>query len=140
MVAVSCLIELAARAFTNTRLVALILLAAFIHPVTSGPWCNEARPHEEVATTIDVPADDCCPSAAEKNTDDENTSDGEPCPCPYPCTTSCAGYLGRAVPQMSALLVHSPAPELAAAFRSPVVEPSAPDPRDILHVPRPVGC
>ena len=140
MVAVFSLLELATRAFKATRLVAFILLAAFIHPVTSGPWCNDALPREEVATTIDAPADDCCPNTAEKKAEDENTRDETPCPCPYPCTASCAGYLGRAVPQMSALLVHSPAPELASAFRSYVVVPSAPDPRDILHVPRPVGC
>jgi hypothetical protein len=115
------------------RAMAVLLIAVFSWPAFGGvPCCTDALAAAS-AGEVGRAKDDCCPGDAQSN----DTEDGAPCPCPFPCAPGCAGQLGRVLVQAHAMGIAAPGQARAEPFRSAVAMHSEPDPRDILHVPKP---
>jgi hypothetical protein len=114
------------------RAMLVVMLATFFVPLLGGACCSGADWLAEAAEEVPVEADDCCPDDAET----QSRPGSEPCRCPLPCSASCAGFLGRALPQVSTLPVLQAPLELTAPVALDVRQPSNPDPQDILHVPK----
>jgi hypothetical protein len=132
--AIRLLAQCLSYALVSARMVAFVVLATTVLPTTGGVCCALVSSASEAAATESP--DDCCP----RDADPEDTQDGTPCPCPFPCTPSCAGSLCRALPHVSALHLAPPPAQLALPLCVDANKPSNPDPRDILHVPIPLGA
>jgi hypothetical protein len=132
MVSAVRLVQQLVRSVALARLTALFLLAALVVPLTAGACCAGANWFADALTTTAASADGCC---AHDEAPAEDAEGQAPCPCPYPCTPSCAGYLGRAIPQLSTFSLAPPVAQ-QAAVPALAFEPSNPDPHDILHVPK----
>jgi hypothetical protein len=117
------------RAAFFARIMVVVLAAAFSLPALGGACCAGAT-WLSSGDAVAGQADDGC--------GDHESDPGEsaPCQCPVPCAAGCTGYLGRALPQLPVVELIPPAAVTLALLRSLAGEPSNPDPRDILHVPK----
>lgn len=120
------------------RFMMIVLVAVFVVPAFHGACC--AGVEIAAAAAIAPENDDCCAGASLKaggETDDGNEGD-VPCSCPFPCAAGCGGHLVRVLVPTNSVELAGPAPALATRVRPEFVEPTDPDPRAILHVPKPL--
>lgn len=115
------------------RLLVVVLMTVFAVPAFGGACCGGLE-SDEVAEVDGENADGCCQNHGDAN------NEQAPCSCPFPCSSGCAGYLGRVLVQANALALAAPAPLLAVLLGPELVEPSNPEPSDILHVPKRHGA
>jgi hypothetical protein len=117
------------RAAFFARTMVVVLAAAFSLPALGGACCAGAT---WLAT------DDGAAERADDACGDHESGEGEsaPCQCPVPCAAGCTGFLGRALPQLALVELIPPAAQTVTLLRSLAGDPSNPDPRDILHVPK----
>jgi hypothetical protein len=115
------------------RLMALVLTLVFASPAVAGVCCSGIA---EIAgqQAADV-VDDCCPGAGQTAEKDHADSE-EPCSCPFPCSTGCSGQPTRALLAGATVEVMPPGVEARVSALDRHQDPQAPDPNDILHVPK----
>lgn len=115
------------------RLMALVLTMVFASPAV-GAWCCSGV--AEIAGRLAADeADDCCPSKAASD-GHEHADSEEPCSCPFPCSTGCAGQPTRALLASTTVEVMPPGIEARVGTFERHRDPDSPDPNDILHVPK----
>lgn len=117
------------------RLMVVVLATVFTLPTFGGACCADLDAAEGTAASTESTQDDCCPSDARGETQEGGSDDDAPCSCPFPCSKGCAGY--RVLVQVSTPALTEPVPALAALLAPELTNPTSPDPRDILHVPKP---
>ena len=117
------------------RLVVAALIAVFAWP-TLGEACCFGLQAVAVQWTEAASADDCC--ADEAASDDggrERREHSGPCSCPLACASGCVG-VGRALAAAPTFQLIPPDPVVLADQLGRLALPQAPDPHDILHVPK----
>jgi hypothetical protein len=112
------------------RMSVVILVAVFAWPTFSAACCLGV---EAAAAHLASADDGCCP--AQPRGDDAQSEHNGGCSCPLSCASGCNG-LGRAVVAAATCRVAPPGYVALARQHQAIADPLAPDPHDILHVPK----
>ena len=117
------------------RLVVALLMAVFAFPTLGEACCAPTAASASAPSSAEP--DDCCPSGAPA--EDDGGHHSSPCSCPLSCASGCSG-LGRALVAGAAWQILAPASASVPREFSFATDPVAPDPHDILRVPKRVAA
>lgn len=117
------------------KLVVALLMAVFAFPSLGNVCCGPIAAMASAASSAEP--DGCCPSEAPAQ--DADSQDSAPCSCPLSCAFGCSG-VGRALAAGAPWQVLPPASASLPHEFNLATDPVAPDPNDILRVPKYVAA
>jgi hypothetical protein len=121
------------RSAVLARLVVGVLVAVFAWPTLGEACCFGVQAVAVEWAQAGAADDDCCPN--DVPSEDRKGDHSGPCSCPLSCSSGCAG-VGRALAVTPAFQLVQPGGVVMDGQFGRVALPPAPDPHDILHVPK----